>query len=188
MKRRNHGLVAAAILVALGPLAASAQSYQSAGSGWSNSYAFPSPGERQVRLQFAEAQRRADANGFGPAQTVNHVSYTYNYDHSVGEMMISAAEGAYVHVDNKTGPDSGTSTYTVGAVNTSNNQVTIDGNNNVLDLVNSADSTGCQNGSITTSLTQLMDSFDISAAGASAGGAQAFASSGASSGGTPCTW
>lgn len=188
MVSRVHAGIVACVALLASPAAVDAQSYLSAGGGWSNSYAFPSPGERQVRLQYAEAQRRAQANGYGAVQHHSHVTNNYNYDHSVGDMMISAAEGAYVHVDNKTGPDSGTSSYTVGAVNTSNNQITIEGDGNLVDLVNSSQSTGCQDGSITTSLNHIMDTFDISAAGASAGGGQAFASSSVATGGTPCHW
>ena len=170
------------------PVSVGTQSLLSAGGGWTTSYSFPSAAERQVRLQYAEAQRRADSNGYGASQTTNYVTQNYNYDHSVGDTVISAAEGAYVQIENRTGENSGTNTNTVGSINTAHNEVTIEGDNNTLDLVNSSQSTGCQDGSINTSLNQLMDSVDISAAGASAGGAQATASSGVTTGGTPCQW
>lgn len=164
--------------------AAGAQTNTSAAVGWSGSYSFPSPGERQIRLQQAEAQYRADRGGYGAASTT--VNNYYTYDHSVGDVTLSAAEGAYINLENRTGDDSGTNSYTVGSINTSNNQVTVTGNDNTVDLVNSSTSTGCQNGAITTSLNQIFDTFDISSGTATSGGAAAVGSSSVSGTGVPC--
>lgn len=135
-------------------------SYLTAGSSWNSSYGFPSPTERAVRLQYMEAQRRLDAGYYDnlPSTTINY----YN-DHSVGDTTISAAEGAYVTLENRTGTNSGTNSYAVGAINTSNNNISIEGDGNHLDIVSAADSTGCQDGSITMALSELVGGVDITA-------------------------
>ena len=67
-------------------------------------------------------------------------------DHSVGEVTVTVADGASSAVDIRSGPDSGTNSYTVGAVNTTT--VTSSGIDNVITIDAMADSTGCQDGSI----------------------------------------
>lgn len=188
MRTTSIGSLLAAAMVVFGASGASAQSSATAAGSWNNTYSFPTPAERQIRLQFAEAQKRADSGAYGPAHTTTIVNNYNTNDHSVGEIMISAAEGAYVHVEPRTGPDSGTNTYTVGSVNTSQNEVIVTGDGNVIDLVNSSTSTGCQDGSITSSLNQIFDTFDISSSGASGSGSAAAGSSTVSGTGEPCTW
>lgn len=179
---RSMLIVAVAMISTGAPV--HAQSHLSAGAGWTSSYGFPSPNERAVRLQRMQRQEEL-SNGFYDSPPSNDVTHNYNYDHSVGDTVISAAEGAYVTTETRTSEGSGTNTYTVGAVNTSNNNITIDGDENLLDIVSQADSVGCQDGSITMSMNQLMDAVDISA-GASGASASATTSSSVSSTEAPC--
>lgn len=65
-------------------------------------------------------------------------------DYSVGTVTVS--DSASSVVDIRSGPDSGTNSYSVGAVNTTT--VNSSGTNNNIKLESSADSTGCQDGSI----------------------------------------
>ena len=119
------------------------------------------------------AQRRLQSGYYDAAPVYN----TY-YDHSVGDIAVSAAEGATVEIENRTAEGTRTSTYTVGAVNTTNNTVTVDGFGNEIDISTSANSTGCQNGAITVTTSEGNGGIDISA-GASAGASGASATIGA---------
>jgi hypothetical protein len=180
MMTRQIAAIIALTLIA-GPALAQS-SYLTAGTSWSSSYGFPSPTERAVRLQYMESQRRLSAGFYDnlPSTTVN----TYN-DHSVGDTTISAAEGAYVALENRTGQNSGTSSYAVGAINTSNNNISIEGDGNHLDIVSAAESTGCQDGSITMALNEMVGGVDISA-GASGASASSSGSSAITSGSSSC--
>ncbi len=154
-----------------------AQGTSGPGTNWNSSYGWPSANDRAVRLQFMEAQRRLEnglvnggANGNGSA---NGQSITYNttniYDHSVGEMMLSAAEGAHITIENRTGPDSGTNTSTVGSINTTTSTISMDGNDNAVDFNSVAQNTGCLDGSINMAMNQIFSSLDISASATPSG-------------------
>ncbi|PQO22722.1 hypothetical protein C2I36_11420 [Rhodobacteraceae bacterium WD3A24] len=162
----------------------SAQSFVSAGASWTGSYALPSPNERSVRLQYMTTQRQLE-NGFYDAPPSTSYTTNNNYDHSVTFENISTAEGAHASFDARTSEGSGTNSYTVGAVNSSTNTITIDGDGNQLDIAAGAESTGCQNGAITTSNNQIVGGFDISAGATSASASSSSASS-VSTGDMPC--
>jgi hypothetical protein len=125
-------------------------SAQNAGTGWSGAYTFPGANDRISRLQTADLAKRAESgffSSFGPGD-----SFVYNYttnDHSAVNN-INAAEGAQVEVENRTAEGSGTNTYAVGSINTTTTTVT--GSDNIVDITAEANSTGCQDGRITTSV------------------------------------
>lgn len=160
-------MTAAVFLTATG---AWAEGWESAGTNWTGSVGFSSSNDRQVRLNAADVIKKTE-NGFydnlGPGDmTVNNYNTT-TYDSRVGDITVDAATGAYVTVDPRTGQNSGTSTYTVGAINTTTSTTTIDGNGNSVNISSNSTSTGCQNGSVSVAQAFTAGGIDISAAGAS---------------------
>lgn len=149
-------------VTALPAVQATAQDWTSAGRSWTGSYGFPDTSERNYRLQLMLNQRRLESGAFD-AGAVYNTTTNITYDSSVGDISVSAEEGANVSLDNRTAEGTGTSTYTVGAVNTTMNEITIDGSGNVLDISSSADSQGCQNGAITWTSNEVMGGINISA-------------------------
>lgn len=155
---------------------------RSAGSSWTGSYGFPSPTERSVRLNTMITQRQLESGAFD-AGAVTNITTNYNYDQSTGDTNVTAAEGATVDLQIRTSADSGdtTSTSTIGSQNTTNSTINIEGSNNLVDVISTSDSVGCQDGSITSSLNTLVGGLDISAsASASGASASATGSSGSS--------
>lgn len=173
--RVQYMAVAAVMVVLTGGMAAAQQQQLSAGASWTSSYGFPTPAERALRLQYMDAQRKL-SSGFYTPESYSNTTNNF-YDSSVGDTTVTAAEGAHVQLETRTGSGSGTNSYVVGSINTSTNNITVDGDNNGIDIVSASTSTGCQNGNITSSLNQVMDTIDISA---SADGASASATSGSS--------
>ncbi|MBF9060878.1 hypothetical protein HKCCSP123_16975 [Rhodobacterales bacterium HKCCSP123] len=166
--RRSFGIYAALLVggfVAAMPASQSlAQEWTSAGRSWTGSYGFPDSAERTYRLQLILNQRRMDTGAFD-AGAVYNTTNTYNttYDSSVGDISVSAEAGATVDVDNRTAEGTGTSTYTVGSVNNTTNDISIDGSGNILDITSFADNSGCQNGAITWTTNEVMGGINISA-------------------------
>lgn len=145
-------LAALAALVLSLPLVAQAQT--SGGSDWSSSYMFPSANDRVARTSMIDQVAKAE-NGY--YATVGTTTYnTYNtYDNSVGSVNVNAEAGATVDASIRTAEGSGTNTYVVGAINTSNNNIQISGSDNLVDISNSASNTGCQDGTIAVVGTTL---------------------------------
>lgn len=154
------------------------------GSAWNGSYGFPSPNERSVRLNTMVTQRQLESGAFDSGAVTNiTTNTTNNYDQSAGDTNVTAAEGATVDLQIRTSADSGdtTSTSTIGSQNTTNSTITVEGSDNLIEVLSSSDSIGCQDGSITTSMNSLVGGLDISAnASASGASASATGSSGSS--------
>lgn len=150
---------------------ASAQSFLSSGYSWGGSYYFPSDAQRSNRAATADLMKRAEEgyyDTFGAA--IMTYNTTNNYDSSVGDITVNAEAGANVDLETRTAEGTGTSSYSVGSINTSVNNIDISGNNagNNLTLTNSAVSEGCQDASINTSVTSGLGGIDISSSGATA--------------------
>lgn len=123
---------------------------------WSGGYSFPTPNETIARTNMIDIIAKVEAGYYDTLGTSYNYTYNYNtYDSSVGTVNVHAAEGATVDASIRTSEGSGTSTYTVGAINTSNNNVQIKGSGNILDISNLASNTGCQDGKITATGTGL---------------------------------
>lgn len=145
MKSSGYGTIGAALFlvaaVALQPGSAAAQNFGSSGTSWSGSWGFASSGERSVNLQTAQAVRAARNNG--PQTVVNNIndsrSNYVDYTAAAGSSFVSD-----FHVGNA-------STNTIGAMNTGETTITVEGEHNVITATNAADSIGCQDGSIASS-------------------------------------
>lgn len=154
-----------------GATALEAQSNLTASTSWSSSYGNPSAVERNVRLNFMVEQQKLKDGYYQPANTTINTTNnnTYSYDHRITNS-VTAGEGAVVELENRSAEGSGTSTYAVGAINTSTNNITTEGSNNSLDIANIADSdAGCIEGNITSSSNQPVGGIDISSGSTAAG-------------------
>lgn len=141
-----------------------AQEWVSAGRSWTGSYGFPDTTERNYRLQLILNQRRLDSGAFDAGAVYNtNTTNNITYDSSVGDISVSAEAGATVDIQNRTAEGTGTSTYTVGAVNNTTNDISIDGSGNVLDITSYADNDGCQNGAITWTTNEVVGGLNIAA-------------------------
>jgi hypothetical protein len=112
--------------------------------GSDSGYSYPSANDTAVRFQRIDMQQKLNS---GYYDRLGDSTTTVMNDHSVGEVTVTVADGASSSVDIRSGPDSGTNSYSVGAVNTTT--VTSYGTNNQIEIDAAADSTGCQDGSIT---------------------------------------
>lgn len=156
-----HARFLSALVLTLIPAVAVSQSTSNSGATWTSSYAFPSPAERTTRLQTMDMQRKLQTGYYDPSAYSNTVNNYY--DHSVGDTTITTAEGAHVQIDNRTGPNSGTNTNTVGAINTTTSTISVDGKGNVIDIAATSTNTGCHDGSVSMAMNQLFETIDISA-------------------------
>lgn len=132
-----------------------------AGLNWSSSWDFSNTAARQQRLNQIDLQQKLE-NGYYSA--VGTTTFNTYYDSSVGDTTVTAAEGSEVILENRTGDGSGTSSTTIGASNTTMNEISVEGSDNILDLTSTADSIGCQDGSIQIS-SATAGGVDISASG-----------------------
>lgn len=144
MRADRHCRVPFIVMLAMiVPHSAHAQNFGSAGQNWSTSWYFSSPTDRSIALQQAQIIRQAE-NGPDPTATYN----TY-YDNRSNYMETNTGGGAAtsdLHVGDKIGEN----TYAVGSLNTGSTTITIDGDGNSVTAVNSADTTGCVDGSISS--------------------------------------
>lgn len=160
-----------AVLVVVAGAAVAQTSTTPAAQNWNSGYGVPSPTERNVRLNFIIEQEKLRSGFYQPQSTTTN-TYISN-DHSVANN-VNAAEGAVVDIESRTAEGSGTSSYVVGAINTSTNTITTDGAGHTVTIVNEATSdAGCIDGGIATANNRPVGGVDISAGGAASTGAAA---------------
>lgn len=136
--------LAAALCLAIPLLSATsamAQSIGSAGSSWSGNWSFSSATDRSIALQQAQMIRQAEF-GVDPSTVYN----TYN-DNRSNYVEANGSEGG-VNSDIHIGDETGQNTYAVGSLNTGSTTITVDGNGNIIDANNSAETNGCVDASI----------------------------------------
>jgi hypothetical protein len=140
MKTVKHKLwFAAPVLLVAAALSmgqASAQNYGSSGSGWSGSWGFGQAGDRSVNLQTAQSVLAARNRGPQSVITYDNRTNYVEYDAAAGSSFVSD-----FHIGD-------TSTNTIGAMNTGETSITVEGENNVVTASSIADSIGCQDGTI----------------------------------------
>lgn len=158
----NIRKIVAAVIFMIVAIPAVAQN-NSAGLGWSGVWNFPTTSDRQLILNQIDLQQKLE-NGYYSA--IGQQVFNTYYDQSVGEMTITAAEGADVSVDVRTGDNSGNSTTTIGAQNTTMNEINVEGSDNNVTVSSDASSVGCQDGSIQVS-SATAGGVDISASASS---------------------
>lgn len=134
---------AAIALLVFAPISAQAQNFGSAGQNWSTSWYFSSPTDRSIALQQAQIIRQAEK---GPEPTTTYNTYYDNRSNYIETNTGGGAATSDLHVGDKIGEN----TYAVGSLNTGSTTITIDGDGNSVTAVNSADTTGCVDGSISS--------------------------------------
>lgn len=139
------------LAIAINPVELRAQNFGSAGQSWSTSWYFSSPTDRSLALQQAQIIRQAENGPDITSQTTYHTYYDNRYNY-----VESNSSGGAVSADLHVGDEIGENTYSVGSLNTGSTTIKVDGDGNVVSAVNSAETTGCVDGSI-TSLTLPQD-------------------------------
>lgn len=127
---------------ALLPMTAKAQALAHSGSSWSGSWGFPSAPDKSLGLQTAQTVRAARVK---PAQNV----VTYNTDNRSNFVEYIGAQGSSFVSDFQIGD---TSSSTTGSMNTGAVSILVEGENNTVTTSTSSQSTGCQDGSILSSV------------------------------------
>lgn len=126
----------------LGAQPAQAQNFSSSGQSWSSTWGFSSPTDRSIALQQAQVLRQVEDPAAQPETVYNNY-----YDNRSNYVEAHSQDGS-ITVDNHVGDEIGENTYAVGALNTGSTTITVDGDGNVIDSINSADTQGCVDGSI----------------------------------------
>ncbi|MBK5946498.1 hypothetical protein CCR83_08660 [Rhodobacter veldkampii DSM 11550] len=139
-----------------------AQSYDNAGIGWTGSMGFPGASDRSVRLQAADLMKKAESGYYG---TLGSSPTQNNYYDSSVSMDVNVGDGSNAEISNHTAEGSGVNSYSVGSVNTTTNDISIDGSGSSVSVVSTSNSTGCIDGSISAPGSSGYSTFDISAGG-----------------------
>lgn len=130
-------------VIILNPAAGIAQNFGSAGQNWSTSWYFSSPTDRSIALQQAQIIRQAE---IGANATTTYNTYYDNRSNYIETHTGGGAAASDLHV----GDQIGENTYAVGSLNTGSTTITVKGDGNSVTAVNSADTAGCVDGSITS--------------------------------------
>ena len=122
-----------------------AQNFASSGAGWSGSWGFGTANDRSVALSQAQTIRNAET----AASPSSIVTYNTTNDNRTNYVDVSAENGA-VTTDFQDGDNIGENTYAVGSLNTGRTTITLEGDDNIVEAVISADTVGCTDASIMT--------------------------------------
>lgn len=135
-------VLALAILV---PLPAAAQVYATSGQNWMATFGFPSVSERSLVLQQAQIIHQMET---ADAQGPQSVYYVTNDNRS---NYVQVETSGDVTTDYQIGDEIGQQTYAVGSLNTGSTTIDVTGEGNVITANNTADNSGCIDGSILSS-------------------------------------
>lgn len=133
-----------------------AQNFGSPGGSWSANWGFSSASDRSLRLQEAQAIRSAQQSS-GPTTVVNTTNYN---DSRANYQEIIGGAGGLGAIDFHIGDEIGQNTNSVGAMNTGSTEITVNGSDNYIDAINSADSQGCVDASILTETLSMLGSLE----------------------------
>lgn len=160
---RASAFVLVGLCLSLGTQTVYAQS--SPGQDWSAGWSFQTATDRSVALSRATTIRQMQG-AQGPTTVVNTNNY-YNTDNRANYVEV-VSDGA-VSTDYQIGDDIGQNTNSVGSMNTGNTTIDIQGDSNAIHAINSADNTGCVDGSALTSTMTSPATSGSLGIGASAG-------------------
>lgn len=144
--------LSAFILLAMGATSSEAQNFSGPGQSWSSTWGFASASDRSLRLQSAQAIRTAE-RGSSPTTVINN--YTDN-DNRSNYQEVFTESGTLGPIDFQIGDEIGQNTNAVGAMNTGSTEITVTGDGNLIDAINSADSSGCVDGSVLNETLSLL--------------------------------
>jgi hypothetical protein len=139
-----RAIIASAALVATCGTA-EAQNYASTGQSWSSGWGFASASDRSLGLQKAQVIKNAEQGT--PLTSVTNNTYNTTNDSRTNYVETNNAAGDVTA--NSVGNDQiGTNTNAVGSMNTGNTTISLTGDDNVITATNSADNSGCTDGSV----------------------------------------
>ena len=145
-----------AVLCMFGADVSYAQGFSGGGQNWSAGWGFMSASDRSIALQQAQMIRTAE-EGADPTGVYNtYYDNRYNY-------IDSNSGGGTVTADLHIGDEIGTNTNSVGAMNTGSTTIDLSGDNNTVIADNTADSTGCVDGSVTSGSTNPLPGLYLNA-------------------------
>ena len=157
MVRKPLFVLATLSLVLVGAQSVQAQGFSGGGQNWSASWGFVSASDRSIALQQAQMIRNAE-NGTDPTTVYNNYNDNrYNY------IDTSNPGGGTVNADLHIGDEIGTNTNSVGAMNTGSTTIDLNGNGNTVIADNTADSSGCVDGSVTAGNTNPLPGLYLNA-------------------------
>lgn len=149
--RGTRAIAVASLLSVITAGAASAQNVSGSGGNWSSGWGFQSASDRSVGLQAAQAVRAA-RTAPSPQTVVNTTNYTTTNSYTNSNIVeYSGAHGQDMSTTIHVGDAIDQNTNSIGAMNTGQTDVNVNGNNNVIHATNAADSNGCVDGSISNS-------------------------------------
>ena len=154
-------------------LAEDAAAQSSPGQNWSSGWGFRSATDKSVALSRATTIMQAE-NDPAPTTVVNTTNY-YTTDNRSNYVDVESTGS--VTTDFQIGDEIGQNTNAVGSMNTGNTTIEVNGNSNSIDAINSAENTGCVDGSALTSTMSLPSDTGSLGVGSSAGGGEASAGS-----------
>ena len=124
-----------------------AQNFSSSGQNWSSGWGFPSPSDRSLSLQQAQAIRLAERTA-GPSSVVTTYNEFYNdnrssYQEVIGDVLELGSIDFQL-----SGDRIGQNTNSIGSMNTGTTNIDVVGSNNEIIATNAAETEGCVDGSI----------------------------------------
>lgn len=125
-----------------------AQNVSTVGAGWSSSWGFKSSSDKSIALSRAQVIKNAET----VASPTTVVTYNNSYVTDNRNNYVDVSTEGDVTTDFQLGDRIGQNTNAVGSMNTGTTNIDIQGSSNVITATNSADNSGCVNGSALESL------------------------------------
>jgi hypothetical protein len=139
----NNLFLSIAALTLVHGTSSTAQNFASGGASWSGSWGFGTANDHNVAISQAQTIRNAEQG----AAVVSQSTYNTNYDNRTNYVDAQSSVGDVV-TDLQVGDNIGENTYAVGSLNTGSTTISVEGSDNIIDAINSADTTGCTDASI----------------------------------------
>jgi|GEM_PF-1168769 len=133
-----------------------AQNFSGAGESWSSSWGFSSVSDRSLALQQAQVIKNAEQGVPPTSVSNNYVTNSTLYDNRSNYVEANAGGGVITTDQHIVGNDEiGQKTYAVGSINTGSTTIDVLGSDNTVSAINSADSKGCIDGSVSSSAVDV---------------------------------
>jgi hypothetical protein len=154
-KARSRVLISI-ILLGLTASNVNAQNFSGAGESWSSSWGFSSVSDRSLALQQAQVIKNAEQGVSPTSVSNNYVTNSTLYDNRSNYVEANAGGGVITTDQHIVGNDEiGQKTYAVGSINTGSTTIDVLGSDNTVSAINSADSKGCIDGSVSSSAVDV---------------------------------
>lgn len=158
----RKALAVGAATVALGVAPLAAQNFSTSGQNWSGGWGFSGTAERTLSVQRAQAMHAIENASAGPSTVITYNTWNDNRSNFVDN---TGSEGLKQNLDFQVGDTIGQNTNTIGAMNTGQTTIDINGSGNSVSAINGADSRGCLDGSVANTTYGLTSSTGAMAQG-----------------------